>query len=253
MLARTALASALTIGLTVVVLAQAGIPEKKPSFEVASIKPNRGTGGGGWSSSGGRQTIINTTASILVGYAFDLNQYEIVGAPAWLERERLDVIVQAEPTPTESDARLMMQSLLEERFAMKAHLETREAPTYRAVRARSDGVLGPALVKSTVECGASGRAIPCGMRVGGSQMQMGRQTIRYLLDYLESAVGRRITDETGLTGEFDITLEWSRGTNDTERPSIFTAVQEQLGLKLEQSRGPVNMLIIDSISRPTPD
>jgi uncharacterized protein (TIGR03435 family) len=66
-------------------------------------------------------------------------------------------------------------------------------------------------------------------------------------------VGRRIIDDTGLVGEFDINLEWARGPNDTTRPAIFTALQEQLGLKLESSRGPVQVLIIDSISRPTPD
>ena len=75
---------------------------------------------------------------------------------------------------------------------------------------------------------------------------MSGQSIRYLLNFLESDVGRRIDDQTGLAGTFDLTLAWSRGPNDTQRPQIFTALQEQLGLKLESTRGPVTMLVIDS-------
>jgi uncharacterized protein (TIGR03435 family) len=91
------------------------------------------------------------------------------------------------------------------------------------------------------------------MRFNGYQLVMGGQTVRYLLNFLESTVGRRIIDDTGLTGEFDINLEWARGPNDTTRPEVFTALREQLGIRLEPSRGSVSVLVIDSISRPTPD
>ena len=82
---------------------------------------------------------------------------------------------------------------------------------------------------------------------------MSGQSIRYLLDFLESSVGRRIDDQTGLAGTFDLTLAWSRGANDTQRPEIFTALQEQLGLKLEATRGPITVVVIDSIQHPTAD
>lgn len=82
---------------------------------------------------------------------------------------------------------------------------------------------------------------------------MQEATIRQLLDYVESVVGGRIEDRTGLVGEYDVNLSWSRGSNDTERPSIFTALQEQLRLKLEPTRGPVDVLVIDRLERPTPD
>jgi uncharacterized protein (TIGR03435 family) len=141
---------------------------------------------------------------------------------------------------------------------MKAHRETREGPVYRLVLAKKDGTLGPQLVKSDSECGAQPPAsLPwainaCGMRMGPGEMIMGARTFSDLIGTLESLVDRRIIDETGLTGRFDVKLEYSRGQKDVERPSIFTAIQEQLGLKLEPARGPISV-VIDSISRPTPD
>ena len=239
--------------------AQTVTPEKKPSFEVASIKPNKELKGIGWSSSGGRQTITGTTATVLIMNAFNVHDYQIIGAPSWSDNEYLDVIVQAEGKPTAQESRLMMQSLLEERFALKAHRETREGPIYRLVLAKKDGTLGPQLVKSESACGAKPPASlswaisACGMRMTFGEVIMGARTFSDLIGTLESMVDRRIIDETGLSGRFDVKLEYSRGQNDVERPSIFTAIQEQLGLKLEPSRGPIDVLVIDSISRPTPD
>jgi uncharacterized protein (TIGR03435 family) len=91
------------------------------------------------------------------------------------------------------------------------------------------------------------------MRAGVGELVMQEATIRQFLDYLESIAGGRIEDRTGLTGDYDLTLSWSRGNSDVERPSIFTALQEQLRLKLEPTRGPVDVLVIDSIDRPTSD
>ena len=84
-------------------------------------------------------------------------------------------------------------------------------------------------------------------------MAAGAMAYSSFVEFLESIVRRRIVDESGLTGAFDISLEWSRSDADISRPSIFTAVQEQLGLKLESARGPINVLVIDSIEHPTPD
>ena len=91
------------------------------------------------------------------------------------------------------------------------------------------------------------------MRAGGGDLVMQEATISQFLAYLESLAGGRIEDRSGLTGEYDLTLSWSRGSNDVERPSIFTALQEQLRLKLEPMRGAVDVLVIDSVARPTPD
>jgi bla regulator protein blaR1 len=251
-----------TAAFAIPVLLSAGIFAQTPqpptateklSFEVASIKPhNPDERGGGWSFKGGRQTIIGTTALTLIQNAFGRNQNEILSAPSWVGTDILDVLTVSEGQPTPAQAQAMMRTLLEERFALKAHLETREAPTYRAVLSRKDAGLGPQLVKA-LDCAAPNRATPCGMRISGNDLMVSGKPIRYVLDFLESAVGRRISDATGLAGDFDLTLTWSHGPNDTQHPEIFTALQEQLGLKLESTRGPVQMLIIDSISHPTPD
>jgi uncharacterized protein (TIGR03435 family) len=258
MLRRSLLLVALTFALAAAVAAQ-GSPEKKPSFEVASIKPNKEASGGRMSMSGGRQTMIGTTATGLIMTAFNVHDYEVVGAPSWSASERLDVIVQAEGKPTREESRLMMQSLLEERFALKAHRETREGPVYRLVLAKKDGTLGPQLLRSNRECGdkppasVSWALQACHDRSGPADMIMGATPFSGLVTALELLIDRRIIDETGLNGRFDVKLEWSRSERDTDRPSIFTAIQEQLGLKLESSRGPITVLVIDSISRPTPD
>jgi uncharacterized protein (TIGR03435 family) len=251
---RIAWAAAFAAALTASLLAKAQSTADRLSFEVASIKPTKERLPGPKWSGGARQTVVtDITPLMLIRGAFDLHVNEVFGAPSWTDSEQYDISAAYEGQRTQDERNEMMRSLLEERFALKAHRETRDLPTFRAVMARNDGALGSKLVRSATDCKASDRATPCGMRFNGYQVVMGGQTVRYLLDFLESTVGRRIIDETGLTGEFDINLEWARGPNDTTRPEVFTALREQLGIRLEPSRGPVTVLVIDSISRPTPD
>jgi uncharacterized protein (TIGR03435 family) len=248
------LAAAVACGLGPPTFAQSQTSEQKLSFEVASIKLTKPYLPGQLWSGGGRQTsVTGITALTLIRGAFDLHENEVFGAPSWTGHDQFDVNAAFEGERTPARLNAMMRTLLEDRFALKAHHETRELPIYRAVLARKDGGTGPELVRSTLDCQASGRATPCGMRLSRGSLLMGARSVRYFLNSVESFVGRRIVDETGLTGEFDIKLEWSRGPNDATRPEIFTALQEQLGLKLEASRGAVSVLVIDSIERPTPD
>jgi uncharacterized protein (TIGR03435 family) len=245
----SALAALLSSGL----LAQSPPTIQKLTFEVASIKPHSQIdGSGGWSYEGGRQTIVNTTALILITSTFGLHDYETSSVPSWVSSDRFDVVTISRGNPTSDELDAMMLSLLEERFALKAHVETRELPMYRLVLARADRRLGGQLVKAP-NCETPDRASPCAMRAGGGNLLMSGKSIRYFANYLESLVQRRIDDQTGLSGDFDLTLAWSRGANDTERPEIFTALQEQLGLKLEPTRGPGKMLVIDHIEHPTAD
>ena len=187
-----------------------------------------------------------------------------------------------------SKLQLMIRALLEDRFKLKVHREPREVPIYTLVRARPDGRLGSGLVVSTVDCEALAAArrnapppdVPkpgerpqCGARVGFGELTAGGQPLLELVSLLSATVGRSVVDRTGLTGRYDITLRWtpdrvlqrSAGTAPSEPirvngveidpngPSIFTAIQEQLGLKLESERGTVEALVIDHIERPTPD
>ncbi len=184
---------------------------------------------------------------------------------------------------------LMIRSLLAERFKLVVHTETKEQPIYALILARSDGRLGPQLKKSETDCAAvmaaargrgpglpppgppqSGEAIPCGIRVGMGNMVVGGAPLTQFANTLGMFTGRVVLDRTGLTGNFDFNLTWTpdqmpqrppgapadqpiraNGVDiDPNGPSIFTAVQEQLGLKLDSQRGPVTMLIIDKAERP---
>jgi uncharacterized protein (TIGR03435 family) len=205
-----------------------------------------------WSGGGRQESVRGVSPFMLILGSYSLHQSEILGAPAWTETDQFDISAVFDGEFAQARLNEMMRTLLEERFALKTHVETRDLPKYRAVLARRDGSAGPQLHKAA-DCAAPGRAAPCGMRFGGGDLMVSGKPIRYFLDFLESIVDRRIEDATALTGDFDLTLAWSRGPNDTSRPEIFTALQEQLGLKLEATRGPVKLLVIDSIQHPTPD
>jgi uncharacterized protein (TIGR03435 family) len=188
-----------------------------------------------------------------------------------------------------SKLQLMMRALLEDRFKLQVHREPREVPIYSLVLARPDGRLGSGLTVSTVDCEALAAArrsggpppdVPkpgerpqCGARVGFGELTAGGQPLLELVSLLAATVGRSVVDRTGLTGRYDITLRWTpdrvlqraagaaasepirvNGVEiDPNGPSIFTALQEQLGLKLESERGTVEALVIDHIERPTAD
>ena len=180
---------------------------------------------------------------------------------------------------------LMLRTLLADRFKLQVHEETKDQPIYALVLARSDGRLGPSLKKSDVDCAAlmaasrgrgmppppaPGAPMPCGIRMGFGTMAVGGATLANLATSLSMMVGRVVTDKTGLSGAYDMNLTWTpdqmparppgapdgpprvNGVEiDPNGPSIFTAVQEQLGLKLDAQRGPVNVLVIDRAEKPT--
>jgi uncharacterized protein (TIGR03435 family) len=264
------------------------------SFEVASVKQNKS--GEGFVAfriqPGGRFTATNVPLRELIRAAYQVQNFQIVGAPRWGESERFDIVAKAEndfpqgpPTGAPGPLQYMLQSLLAERFKLKAHRETREMPVYELVMARSDGRTGPKLVPSSTDCAAvaaarrgggppgppalaPGQRMQCGMRIGPGTISAGGMSLAMFANGIAPMVGRVILDRTGLTGNFDIDLEWTPDRMpqggpppggpdlppiDPNGPSIFTAVQEQLGLRLESTRGPVDVLVVDSVEPPTPD
>lgn len=247
----------------------------KPAFEVASVKPNKSSSGGmSWAEQpGGRLTALNMSVAMIIRNAFELQEPQLVGLPDWGSSERFDIVAKAEQefprtNDTPSLSQLMVQSLLEERFRLRSHRETRELPAFALVVARADGQLGPQLKASTVDCLAlaaarragtapapvPGARPPCGMRNMNGMMIGGNITMGDLAATLSGSAGRQVVDRTGLKGGFDIDLTFSREQSaDTTIPSVFTAVQEQLGLKLDSVRLPTDVLVVDSIERPTPD
>jgi uncharacterized protein (TIGR03435 family) len=153
----------------------------------------------------------------------------------------------------------MLQSLLADRFNLDARLETRIGPTYSLVLARSDGAFGQGFRPSGVDCATAATSIrrdpeKCGMRFEAEAVHVRGMVLAVLVEYLKSAVRRPVFDRTGLTGGFDYDLKFNRsGSADSTAPSIFAALQEQLGLKLASEQGPVEMLVIARADHPTPD
>src|SRR5215467_10492909 len=183
---------------------------------------------------------------------------------------------------------LMIRSMLSDRFHLKVHYETREMPIYALVLARSDGKLGPKMTASTTDCAAlmasmrarggppalpaPGERPPCGARMFPGNVSAGAMTMTQIVNGLARMPGlnRTVVDRTGLTGAYDFDLTFTpdqmpqaRGDAppgapplpaiDPNGPSLFTALQEQLGLKLEPTRAPVNVLVIDNAEPPTDD
>ena len=247
-----------------------------PAFEVASIKPNK-SGSGSMSVGypvGNRFVMVNGPVSSLVRSAYSSDTGELVGAPGWVETERYDVTALAGRDATTDELREMLRTLLSNRLKLVVHYETQERPVYALRFARSDGSFGPQLRKSELDCEAisaaqragkpfevrapANGAPPCGMSAGGGVVRSGGTSLAVLMGNIRGAAGRVVVDKTGLTGNYEFTLRWDARPpgsppTDDDRPSVFTALQEQLGLKLEPDRAPLRVLIIDRIEKPTED
>jgi uncharacterized protein (TIGR03435 family) len=262
----------------------AGGPQVDPEsrFEVVSIKPFN-TSGGATPRSGTRGTrydFFGLPLRWLVAQAFraPLSGERLVGLPEWIDTERYAIAGTIPDGVPGSALPVLMTNLLKDRFRMVAHTETREMPVYNLVLSRSDKRLGPSLKETSAECRAameaslaapqrgasppkvSGACPPPGLNIG--VLRQGGIDMAILTHDLINMVGKPVIDRTGLTGRYDFTLTWTPAPGiggpsgppvDPEAPSIFTAVQEQLGLKLEAGRGPVEIVVIDRLEKPALD
>lgn len=273
---------ALIVAAAVTTTAAAQSPPLPP-FEALSVKRNSDVGMGKMSGASfpGQFRIVNIPLHFILLEAFGVREHALVGSPTWARDERFDLLgtFPAEVIAGRDGYRRMLEKALVERFGLKRHRETRALPIYRLIMARSDRRLGPDLKPSTVDCaqwlaekkpragaGTPSRVAPGGRRPACDSLPTrqfiaaGTQPISVLARSLESLTGRFVVDETGLEGNFDYDLEFTRTletastpTAGDGKPSIFTALQEQLGLKLESDRRPMPVVVIDAISRPTPD
>ena len=262
--------------LLVVAVAGLSLAAQQPasSFEVVSIKrspPDAPPGRAGLNP-GGRYVLSNGPVRVLIGIAYPSPTNEIINAPDWVTNENYDVTGLAGPAATFPQVAEMLKTMLADRMKLVAHYEMRERPVYELLLAFSDGRPGPGLRPSKVDCVAleaaararneipqppppSGPVPPCTLRRGNGVMEANAWSMAPLAENLRGSAGRVVIDRTGLTGEYDFKLEWApdpANTTDT-RPSLFTALQEQLGLKLQSSTAPLPVVVIDSIVRPTSD
>ncbi len=235
-----------------ILLASMAWPATGPEFDTVSVKPNvSGDRRQSQRTDGRTFRATNVPARNLVRQAYGLmfEDYRLVGAPDWLAVERFDVVATLPEQAPHSQVSAMLRAMLADRFKLVAHTETREAPMYALVLARKDGRLGPQLRHVTKDCDDE---LPCELQIGGEIRGRG-QGMEQLAKTLLQFAGRSIVDRTGLTGGFDFDIKASEIAGQDDLPSIYTAIQEQLGLKLESIRGPVEFVVVDHIDRPAPN
>jgi uncharacterized protein (TIGR03435 family) len=221
-----------------------------PTFEVATIKPHKGgNGGGGFAGEHGRLTITGVSLKLLIQDAYGVMDFQISGGPDWIDLETFDVVGKAENDASSEELWKMVQPLLADRFKLKFHRATKEGPVYDLTIAKS----GLKLHKSAEDAQHQGMMRRSGRR--GQQYTAQQMTMPALPMILSSSVTRPVIDKTGLEGGYDLKLEWTQDTGVTAdssgAPLIFTAVEEQLGLKLESAKGPIEMLVVESAEKPS--
>jgi uncharacterized protein (TIGR03435 family) len=240
---------------------------------------------------GGRFYATSYSLRALIRLAYQIQDFQLDGLPSWAGTRLFDINARARDDQLDKNGRvpfetgrLMVRRLLADRFQLLGHYESRELPIYELILARHDGKLGPQLRQSTVDCDVlshSGTVMPrpaprqapiCGADLSAEHMIFNALPMSRLALSLSTWVDRMVTDRTGLIGPFDLDLQWSltqvpqfdpsgnpiagtasRAPSDSSGLSIFTALQEQLGLKLESTKGPVDVLVIDHVEQPTPD
>ena len=241
---------ALSIAMAPLMLAQTPGSEKRAEFEVVSIKPTaiRDGSHGFDFPPGGRFTGRNLTVKNLLRISYALEDYQISGGPSWIVSAGFDIQAKAAASTGElprGQVLQLVQALLADRFHLAIHGETRQLPIYALVV----GKTGPKL-----QAAESGDVPSRSLRMG--ELITEKMSMTELAKILTFDLKRPVRDETGLKGNFAFTLEWTLGLGESDagpssRPSLFTAVQEQLGLKLESAKGPVEILVIDRVEMPT--
>ena len=247
-------------------------------FEVASIRRNvsADTGAQVAIKPGGQLTVTNNTLFNIVRNAYGVQPFQIVPGermPDWFNQDRWDIVAKApaDAAPQPGSEMMMLQALLADRFKLVVRRETREMPVYALVLARTDGRLGPQLRTSNGDCEAArlarekggpqppiGRGF-CGTRAGNGSVSTSGVPIAAFARNLAPMTGRFVIDRTGLTGSYDLDVKWTPDQGlaagaapgaATDGTSLFAALEEQIGLKLEPQRAPIDVLVIESAERP---
>lgn len=275
--------------LLLLIAAAAGAQEKAPdastpkreSFEVASVKPGDPSDRRMMINiaPGGRFRGVNAPVMLLLRVAYHVRDFQVLGLPEWGKTERFNIEAKsgggAEEDPMkmsqeqreafQKSLQLRLQALLEDRFALKAHRETKEMPVYELVVAKN----GPRLRPAAPQTDDKPRGM---MRMGRGELSGTAVKMEGLIMALGDITGRTVIDKSALNGEYDFKLQWTpepgqmnsmapppgaqppaaeSPDSDANGPSLTTAVQEQLGLKLESTKGPVEVIVIDHLEKPS--
>jgi uncharacterized protein (TIGR03435 family) len=239
-------------GLTLVVVASLTLLLHAQAFDVASIKRNVSGDprSGARTLPGGRVAITNEPLRQIVRRAYGSNDLEVLGGPDWVDDDRWDITASAGTDKPDVPLEPMLKALLADRFKLRAHVEMRERPIYGLVFARGDRHLGDKIHPTTADCRPD---TDCGSTsaktngIASGTITSVARTINDIAVSLSRYAGRRVLDRTGLAGRFDADITWS------EDVSIFTALQEQFGLKFESQRAPVEVVVVDSVERAAED
>ena len=273
---RSLLTLAIVISAGGAAIAQGRVASSDPAFEVASVKPNLNLDAPEHISvqpnGSARFTGFHVRTLIAMAYrAEGIQRFDqLVGGPSWLSVDRFDIIAKADAQAQDAPNRLpaMLRSLLRDRFGLRVHAETRQMPAYGLVKARRDGKLGRNLRESAIDCSgtAATAANPnpdlwCGIRATSGVITGRAVSAVQLAGNLSGypTVDRFVTDRTGLTGRYDFELEYSPAFLEpgnavsSAGPSLFTALTEQLGLRLQPETIVAPVLVIDRVERPAPD
>ena len=261
--------------LTITTLAQ----RPTPAFEIASVKRNMSDGlyGAAGPQPGGRFVMVNLPVMRLIRAAYPhLTASQVTGFPEWVNTERYDITASAGRDVTATEMEHLLRRLLIDRFRFTTHFELRDQDVFVLIRVSEREPLPPQLQPATNDCTSvvdsrpgtapnlprtTNGAPACGLAYDGQKLVAGGITMAQFARNLTPLIGRIAVDRTNLAGYYEFTLEYaSRAGNaagvsdaDDPRPSIFTALQDQLGLRLDSKRIPVEVLVIDSVERPTPD
>jgi uncharacterized protein (TIGR03435 family) len=224
-----------------------------PSFDVVTIKPARSEElKGSFRVGGHRLYIENQTVNSLMSVAFAIHQRQIVDGPAWFETQKYDIVGQAdvEGYPNIGQIQEMLQKLFESRFSLKFHREKRELSIYAITVVKG----GPKLTRNV----DSSNGLPSQTGDGSDGQKVRRFKNNSMSDFalgMQDFLDKPVVDQTGLGGRYDFVLTWTPDDSNINAPNaapgIFTAVQEQLGLKLEPTKGPADVLVIDHVERPS--
>jgi uncharacterized protein (TIGR03435 family) len=240
-----------------------GAAAEAQSFEVASIKRSAPASGdrqftGVGTPGGGRLNTFGASLRMLITFAYNVKDYQISGGPGWANSEIYDIVAKADANAATPQLKVMLQTLLKERFKLMLRHETKDAPIYQLVVAKGGSKIKEDTTSARVTMGITGRGHAIGQKA----------SIAMLVQTLGTLTGRPVVDKTGLASTYSFKMDWTPDPGeggppsmagvaevapppDPNGPSLFTALQEQLGLKLESAKGPVESLVIESAEKPS--